>query len=436
MCQKVGSLGTLQVQITGAVENASSTSALGIDCPIPNPAQGNFAGGTGALNFQKLVYVDHSPGAIRCSLIYEDAGSTAFHLKTQLSVGNDDTVREMQIDAVGAFADGHLHVRCTVPPADASGFRSSVKGMLFGDEDPSSPMCGATVGYHTFPGSNCRKTSTSGSLSITTEGAVRNNLPAGGVAMTVDCPVSATKFPGPSDPPGTTAGQTALWYLDDSTAAVICSLWSEDAATDLFAGLTLSSTANDSVYRSFNFTGSNAVGLFSGGYAHYNCTIPAGTGTDSASIAGYGFAPSSSCVSGLNDAKKRLPGTACVYVSGNGVPGMSIDGSIFNDASNGAQTIDVDCPVVGHQGSQASANVTLQMIDNSPNAIVCSYYSESSNSDDFTGTAQSTNRDDGFNAALTFSVTTIPDGYSHIRCSIPGRDAQGNPSSIKGYEGW
>ena len=118
MCQKVGSLGTLQVQITGAVENASSTSALGIDCPIPNPAQGNFAGGTGALNFQKLVYVDHSPGAIRCSLIYEDAGSTAFHLKTQLSVGNDDTVREMQIDAVGAFADGHLHVRCTVPPAD------------------------------------------------------------------------------------------------------------------------------------------------------------------------------------------------------------------------------------------------------------------------------------------------------------------------------
>jgi hypothetical protein len=98
-------------------------------------------------------------------------------------------------------------------------------------------------------GSACRKIGTAGSLGITTDGAVFNDLAAGGAFLTVECPVASAAQ-------GTiTFATSSVVYLDQSTSSITCTLRAEDAGSTAANSLTVSSISDDNIYRQLSLSG-------------------------------------------------------------------------------------------------------------------------------------------------------------------------------------
>jgi hypothetical protein len=269
LCQKVGLPGTLRVTADdGAVYNHSSSAVLTIDCPIASAGQGSKT----LSGFSNLWYLDQSTSSISCTLRAEDAGTTAVNQLSRSSTGDDNGYRSLDFGNVQGFAGGQMHLRCTIPPRDAAGNASFVISYIIRDDGPDAT--GHKLGYHTFPGTNCRRIGSDGSVGFTTDGTIFNDL-SGGNRMHVDCPMFTTRNGGSTGP------GTVVWYLDDSPEQLSCMLRAEDAGSVLINSVSFNSSVNDNIYRSASLSG---LATFNGGFVHMHCWLPV---RDSGGLASY-----------------------------------------------------------------------------------------------------------------------------------------------------
>ena len=279
-CRKVPGGGTLSITADGAIFNdtAFGGANLTVDCPVSST--GNDGGFSTP---DALWYLDNSTGAISCTARAEDASSTAVNLLNASSTGDDNGYRSMTFGALTEFARGQVHIRCTIPPRDSSGNASYIVGYYLRDDGINCVE--DDLGYHTFPGSNCVRTS-GGSAGITTDGAVYNDTASGGAFLGVDCPVMTMRHA------TALSKDTAVWYLDSSPSALSCRLSAVDPSNDAVNFRTLLSTSDDNNYHSFSFAGSTGIATFDGGYVHLSCSIPPRDSGGAASyVVGYIFDP-------------------------------------------------------------------------------------------------------------------------------------------------
>jgi hypothetical protein len=210
----------------------------------------------------------------------EDNDSTSFQTWTQWSTTDDNSYGTINFSGVQGYADGHMHFRCVIPAKDNEGNPSYIVGYQIDDDDIVDQNIASDYGYHTFPGTMCRQSS-SGSIWLTSDGAVGNTSTS---AMTFDCPLALVRRS------HVTQAKTKLWYLDSSPSVFSCTLAAESADSTAVNQKTLNSNADDNNYRSFTFSGSNAVTTFEGGYIHYRCSVPPpDSGGATSFIVGYGL---------------------------------------------------------------------------------------------------------------------------------------------------
>lgn len=138
---------------------------------------------------------------------------------------------------------------------------------------------------------------------------------------------------------------------------------------------------------------------------------------------------------------RRFTGSMCTQVSSGGVLKITgNDGAIYNDAASGGTTLTVECPVFSHgtgKGDDPDAGRgELWYLDNSTSSISCTYRSEDQLGNAVFSENLTSTGDDNNYRKLTFFVGGFPHGFSHIRCTIPARDASGNASYIIGYVGF
>lgn len=285
-----------------------------------------------------------------------------------------------------------------------------------------------------FPGSACRKVGSSGTLSISSHGAIYNDTPAGGANLTVDCPVAST-----SQGYSMGGSQDPVWYVDNSTAAISCALRMEDPDGTSVSWASASSTGDNSDNRSLTFP---SVPGFVGGHAHMRCTIPPkDTGNNASYITGYTFNGDD----GINDPMGNLgahtfTGSFCRQIGTNGVLGVTADGTVYNDAAFGNSPMVVDCPLMTTraQVGPVVGKTKVWFLDTSPMAVFCTLAAEDTNGNaTSSATLTSFAVDDNHYRVMDFGsftdVTTFADGFVHFRCSIPARDSGGLPSHIVGY---
>jgi hypothetical protein len=132
---------------------------------------------------------------------------------------------------------------------------------------------------------------------------------------------------------------------------------------------------------------------------------------------------------------KRFTASACAQVSSGNLFYAS-DGALANNAPLGTPDIVIDCPVLSHAFGSPLDPLDLYYLDNSDSAIVCTYRAEARDSTAVNQQTLSSGSHDNLFHKMTFQVTTINDGFTHIRCTLPPRDSAGNLSFLMGYAGW
>ena len=121
-CAQVGTSGVFRITANdGAVFNDASSGTLTVDCPVPT--HGTFD----TVQTSELWYLDNSTSAITCTYRVEDKLSTAVNSHTLSSTGDDNLYRSMTF-SVQQIRGSHVHIRCTIPPRDASGNASYIVG--------------------------------------------------------------------------------------------------------------------------------------------------------------------------------------------------------------------------------------------------------------------------------------------------------------------
>ncbi len=129
-CEQVGTAGHLVITGNdGAIYNSDSTSTLTVDCPVlSNGLNNNYWAPNTALT---VWYLDHSTSAIVCVYKAEDQLSTSVSQKTLQSTGDDYAnyryLAFSQAD-IAHFNHNHVHIRCNIPPRDATGNASYLVG--------------------------------------------------------------------------------------------------------------------------------------------------------------------------------------------------------------------------------------------------------------------------------------------------------------------
>jgi hypothetical protein len=133
-CRKVGTSGTVGITSDGTIYNdqASGGANLTIDCPIMTMFAGSTddAGPTIAER-SEIWYLDASPAAISCTYAAEDAGSTARNSISFNTTFDDNNYHRKLVtgeSSVETFPGGYVHLRCTLPPRDTTGFASHIVG--------------------------------------------------------------------------------------------------------------------------------------------------------------------------------------------------------------------------------------------------------------------------------------------------------------------
>jgi hypothetical protein len=121
-CVKVGSAGTLFITTDGAVTNGSS-STMTVECPVLQNRLGHD--GTG-IDVQ-LWYLDHSTASIDCTYRAEPDDNVSA-VSSSASSTHDANVYDKLTFTTFHFAGGFAHIRCTIPPPDASGNLSYIVG--------------------------------------------------------------------------------------------------------------------------------------------------------------------------------------------------------------------------------------------------------------------------------------------------------------------
>ena len=89
--------------------------------------------------------------------------------------------------------------------------------------------------------------------------------------------------------------------------------------------------------------------------------------------------------------------------------------------------------MLGNQGG--SNDSPLWYLDQSTSSISCTLSSEDVDSSADVSQTLSSSGDDNLYRVMTFQVSTLLEAATHIRCTIPPRDASGNASFIIGYAG-
>ena len=132
---------------------------------------------------------------------------------------------------------------------------------------------------------------------------------------------------------------------------------------------------------------------------------------------------------------RRFTASACAQVTSGNLFYAS-DGALANNAPLGTADIVIDCPVLSNGFGAPFDPLDLFYLDNSDSAIVCTYRSEARDSTSVNQQTLSSGSHDNLFHKMTFSVTTIAQGFTHIRCTLPPRDSAGNLSFLMGYAGW
>lgn len=139
-------------------------------------------------------------------------------------------------------------------------------------------------------------------------------------------------------------------------------------------------------------------------------------------------------------AARRFTASACVKVGTAGTLAVQSDGSIINDAANGSPALVVECPVQSNGlsfGVENPPTATVWYTDDSTAAFSCTYASEDSDSTAVMSQTQTTSAiNSSTRRTMTFETAHFSDGFVHLRCTIPARDAAGVASYLFGYEGW
>ena len=265
-CRKVGGGGTLGITPDGAIYNDAPAGGapLVVECPVPSSPVGLVT-----QPGSDFVYLDNSTASITCFLRAEDAGSTGVRVLNFSSTGDDASYRIHDMQGLQGFVGGMMHLRCTIPTRDTAGNASYIVGYLVIDDHDASTSCGESD-YVSLTGSTCRHIS-GGKIGVTADGAIFNDVPSTGTALTVDCPLITA----PANASGLpTASKTKVWYLDNSPNGLVCTLIAEDSAGSARDSFAFISNADDNNYRSYTFSGIGEVTTFSGGYMHLRCIIP------------------------------------------------------------------------------------------------------------------------------------------------------------------
>jgi len=251
----------------GSMANEATTEWLYVTCPVVSTGQGNTIGDSAK---EGVYFVDDSPDNLVCTIMAESASYDLFNSLASLSVSNDAAVHRMTGGASGVatFEQGSTHVDCTIPPKDASGHESSIKGIYLTDDGyPDRDY----RGYVQLPGTNCRKVGTDGTLEFASDGSVYNSNTT---PLELDCPIPTGMGDNPNNV-GATIASTRVWYLDNSgNYNMDCTLRVEDGT--YMNQLSQWSGTPSTAYRAMNFYGSNTVAALPDGFAHYRCTLPGG----------------------------------------------------------------------------------------------------------------------------------------------------------------
>ena len=296
---------------------------------------------------------------------------------------------------------------------------------------PASARAAWTDMTGTMPGNTCRKVGSGGVLGYASDGAIYNNVAAGGVGLTVECPV-------PSAAQGLkTKVGTTVTYLDNSPSMISCTLQTEDNNSTSFQTWTQGSTTDDNSYATMDF---KDVQGYADGHVHFRCVIPAKDNEGNPSyIIGYEIQDDDEFREGVaaDQGYHTFPGSNCRQISSGSI-WLTSDGAIGN-TSTSAMTL--DCPVAQTINSldpdPTQAGTKLWYLDSSPSVFTCTLAAEAADSTAVNQISQSSNADDSSYRAFTFSgtkaVTQFFDGFLHFRCSVPPPDAGGAASFIVGY---
>lgn len=293
-----------------------------------------------------------------------------------------------------------------------------------------SPALAQTYNTQTnsnFAGSMCRKVGSSGSLAITNDGAIYNNVAYGGATLVVDCPVVS------SGQGWTTYAPSKLVYLDHSTGYISCSLSAEAAGSTAVRSISRQSTGDDSSYRALDLIG---LQTYVDGFIHLRCTLPPKDSAGNPSyVVGYVVSdePTNSSLTALGSFTS--PASACRRVTG-GQLAVTADGAIYNTSST--ELMEVDCPVLTtYAGAGDSGQAFVTYLDSSPLTLGCTLVSEDADSTANSLRSLFSAVDENYYHTLSFTsgsaVSLFDGGFVHIRCTIPPKDSANYPSYIIGF---
>lgn len=298
------------------------------------------------------------------------------------------------------------------------GLSGSARAATFGDSHGS------------LSGAACRKVGTAGTLAIEADGSIYNNTAAGGSTLTVECPVASN---------GTgwvTFVPSSLVYVDNVSSTITCSLRAEAADSAAVNTLNVASSGASPTLREFDLSN---LQTFVDGHAHVRCTIPPKDSANKRSyIVGY-LVYNESSNDPLGNRYHNFTGNNCRQIGTLGAVGLTNDGTIFNDLDPGGALLTVDCPIMtARDGATSLSRTKVWWIDASSSALSCTLRAEAADSTAVSTRTLTSTFDDNTNYhSFTFSgsnaITTFTDGYAHLRCSIPARDASGFASHIVGY---